>query len=255
MSALRRCSTCTVRDDGRIVPWLAASGPLSYTPENPPTSDYYFQYGWVLAGILAPAMNRRRHFYFGECVKQHTKELFAFWRMARAGSATPIGCHLGGVTADTRVTAPVAVYSMRDARDRSAYLFMQHGSHQLVPTDEQPLLRSGEVTVYRGVQSSTAFRFLHVDHRNLDAGRSRVWRSYVRTQLRMLSDSVLSFSERCPAKPQACGERRPGMARRERAVAGSRGDPGARGDVGRGVKQLATSDRGLGRVRVTRNVL
>ena len=89
MSSSRRYSTCTVRDDGRIVPWLAASGPLSYTPENPPTSDYYFQYGWILPGIFAPATNRRRRFYFGEPVKQYANELFAFWKTARERGAPP----------------------------------------------------------------------------------------------------------------------------------------------------------------------
>ena len=35
-------STSTVRQDGTIVPWLAASGPLANTPESPPPSDYWF---------------------------------------------------------------------------------------------------------------------------------------------------------------------------------------------------------------------
>jgi len=78
MSPRRSYSTCTVREDGRIVPWLAASGALSYTPEDPPSSDYYFRYSWVLPGIFAPTTNKRRHFYFGECVKGHAKELFSF---------------------------------------------------------------------------------------------------------------------------------------------------------------------------------
>ena len=76
MNSSRR-STCTVRDDGRIVPWLAASGPLSYTPESPPPSDYYFQYGWILPGIFDPATNTRRHFYFGAHYKDDAKELLA----------------------------------------------------------------------------------------------------------------------------------------------------------------------------------
>lgn len=194
MTSSRRYSTCTVRDDGRIVPWLAVSGPLSYTPENPPTSDYYFQYSWILPGIFAPATNRRRHFYFGEGVKQDARELFAFWRTAREGGAAPIACHLGGAAAGARITAPVAVFLVRDARGRSAYLFMQHGSYQLVPTDEQPLLRSGEVIVYRGVQTSTVFRFPRVGKGDLSAESRSVLRRYIRAQLRMLSDSVLSFN-------------------------------------------------------------
>ena len=126
--------------------------------------------------------------------KEDARELFAFWRMARDGPASPIACHLGGVTADARMTAPVAVYVVCDALGRAAYLFMQHGSYQLVPVDDQPLLGSGAVILYRGVQRSRAFRFLRVIHGNLGASGRRVWRSYVRTQLRMLSDSELSFN-------------------------------------------------------------
>ncbi len=85
MSARRRYSTCTVADDGRLVPWLATSGPLSYTPEDPPPSDYHFQYGWILPGIFCPSERQRRHFYFGASVKDHAAELFSFWR-----AATPI---------------------------------------------------------------------------------------------------------------------------------------------------------------------
>jgi len=58
--ARRKFSTSTVAADGRLVPWLAASGPLSYTPEDPPASDYYFQYGWILPEILTPTERKRR---------------------------------------------------------------------------------------------------------------------------------------------------------------------------------------------------
>jgi hypothetical protein len=40
-------------------------GPLSYSPENPPDRNYYFQYGWVLPGIFAEGARRRRHYYLG----------------------------------------------------------------------------------------------------------------------------------------------------------------------------------------------
>ena len=41
-------STSTKASDDRLVPRLAAEGPLAYTPELPPASDSLFQYGWVL---------------------------------------------------------------------------------------------------------------------------------------------------------------------------------------------------------------
>ena len=192
MSARRRYSTCTVADDGRLVPWLAASGPLSYTPEDPPPSDYHFQYGWILPGIFCPSERQRRHFYFGASVKDHAAELFSFWRAATEGEAVQVACHLGTVRDSAGVTAPVAVYLARDFRDRANYLLMQHGSYQFVAADEQPLLPSGEIVLYRGVQESEVFRFLRVGR--LDPETRPVWQSYMRTQAQMLSDSVLSFT-------------------------------------------------------------
>jgi hypothetical protein len=46
-----------VAPDGHLVPWLAADGPLAYTPEEPPDRDYYFQYSWIIPGIFADATN------------------------------------------------------------------------------------------------------------------------------------------------------------------------------------------------------
>src|SRR5437867_8354618 len=194
MPSSRRYSTCTVRSDGRVVPWLAASGPLSYSPESPPPSDYYFQYSWIIPDIFDPDTNKRHHFYFGAQFKEHAKELLSFWRAATEGRADSVACHIGGVSAEARITAPVAIDVVRDAADRACYRLMQHGSHQLVPAADQPLLRSGEVVLYRGVQRSSAFRFLRVGQGSLDARWRRVWQSYVRTQSRILSDSVLSFN-------------------------------------------------------------
>lgn len=49
-----RLPTGTVNGAMRVVPWLAAEGPLAYTPESPPPKDYFFQYGWILPGVLRP---------------------------------------------------------------------------------------------------------------------------------------------------------------------------------------------------------
>ena len=48
----KRYSTSTLIDSASCVPWLAAEGPLAYTPENPPATDYFFQYGWILSEIF-----------------------------------------------------------------------------------------------------------------------------------------------------------------------------------------------------------
>ena len=190
---LSRYSTSTVLEDGQIVPWLAASGPLAYTPESPPPSDYWFQYGWVLPGIFAPNTNRRRHHYFGEQWKEYANELFRFWGLARAGRADRVAATVGGLRG-SMIAAPIAVYRMRDVLDRERYVLIQHGSYQLVPVEHQPRLMNGEVTLYRGIERAPTFEFPGFGGVTLMAGASAIWQSYARAQLRMLSDSVTSFN-------------------------------------------------------------
>jgi len=194
MSPQRNHATRTVTEDGRIVPWLAASGPLSYSPENPPSSNYYFQYSWILPGIFAPTTNKRRHFYFGASVRDDAAEVLSFWETARAGRAIRVACELGNVDVASGVVAPLAVYSFRDYRYRAAYLLMQHGSYQVVPADDQPLLRLGEIVLYRGVQTSRVFRFIRMVHASLDGEQRGAWQRYAATQAQVLSDSVVSFN-------------------------------------------------------------
>ena len=64
----------------------------------------------------------------------------------------------------------------------------------MVPVEEQPLLDSGDVILYRGVHESDVFRFLQVDRHNLDQEKRDVWQKYIKTQEQMLSDSILSFN-------------------------------------------------------------
>ncbi len=89
-------STSTVTSDGWIVPWLAADGPLAYSPEEPPERDYFFQFGWVLPGIFAEHTDKRRHLVFGAYRKDDARELFSFWKRARDGKVEGVeghGCH------------------------------------------------------------------------------------------------------------------------------------------------------------------
>lgn len=106
-----RLSTCTVTDTGRLVPWLAAEGPLAYTPEAPPDRDYYFQYGWVLPGVFADHTNTRRHFYFGAGSKERERDLFAFWQVCREAGARRIA-HFDGSIGRDSVAAPLAIYHL-----------------------------------------------------------------------------------------------------------------------------------------------
>ncbi len=188
-----RYSTSTVLENGTILPWLAASGPLAYTPESPPLSNYWFQYSWVLPGIFAPATNRRRHHYFGEQWRDYARELFRFWELAREGRTDRIAGSVGGLRG-SGIAAPIAVYHMKDALDRELYVLIQHGSYQVVPVEHQPRLANGEVTLYRGIEQAPTFRFPNLGAATLMASAPAIWQSYARAQLRMLSDSVISFN-------------------------------------------------------------
>lgn len=178
---------------GELVPWLAASGPLSYTPEASPDRDYFFQYSWVLPGIFASHVNTLQHLYFGARWKTEARELFAFWHAAREGRVDRIAHHDGRVAPDS-VTAPIAVYLARSRLGEARYLLMQHGSYQLVRVADQPLLESGELLLYRGVQEAELFRWPNIGADRSDDGRRHAWRAYVKTQAHVLSDSVRSFN-------------------------------------------------------------
>lgn len=183
--------TCTVARDGRLVPWLAADGPLAYRPEAPPERDYFFKYGWVLPGILSEHARPRRHYIFGAQRKDEAAELLAFWQQAREGTVVRVACCLGTADVDT-VTAPIAIYRTSTAWRGPAYLLIQHGSYQIVEIADQPLLEAGEVVLYRGVQKSEEFRFMSFG--DLDASRRQTWRRYLAVQTHVLADSTGSFN-------------------------------------------------------------
>jgi hypothetical protein len=184
-------STATVTPGGQIVPWLAAQGPLAYSPEEPPERDYYFQYGWVLPGIFAEHTNLRRHYWFGAWSKEHSRELFSFWRQARNGGVRRATCCLGSLT-ENAVIAPLAVYGPLPGWRGADYLFLQHGSYQLVTAEDQPLVETGEVVLYRGVREATEFRLFRPGA--LDAARLRTWKRYLGVQAFLLSDATRSFN-------------------------------------------------------------
>jgi hypothetical protein len=83
-TSLSRFSTSTLAGSQYLVPWLAAEGPLAYSPAEPPPKDYFFQYSWILPGIFNPAINLRRHYYFGSCRRDYADFLFDFWGNAMA---------------------------------------------------------------------------------------------------------------------------------------------------------------------------
>jgi Zincin-like metallopeptidase len=73
----KRYSRSTLIDSGRSVPWLAADGPLAYTPEDPPATDYLFQYSWIVPEIFDSRVNKRCHHSEGCAIEELVAELGA----------------------------------------------------------------------------------------------------------------------------------------------------------------------------------
>ncbi len=109
-------STSTLIAGTEIVPWLVAAGKLAYSPESPPERDYFFQYSWVVPGILQESTNKRCHHWFGDPLKHHplVRLLLRLWNAASQGAHDPVFVSNGVAGPDADVTAPVAAYRHAD---------------------------------------------------------------------------------------------------------------------------------------------
>lgn len=195
----KRYSTSTILCDGTISPWLAASGPLAYSPENPPDSNYFFQYGWLMPSLFQD----RKHYYFGywsslaqrDSLSNITIEfLIDFWAKAKEGNVAPVivrNSHANQLD----FSAPIACYQYRRRRERTdSYMLIQHGSYQTVAVGNQPYLKDGKVQVYRGIGNSKVFHHFIPDK---TAFSDPEWRSigrYWSAHQRAFADSEISFS-------------------------------------------------------------
>ena len=188
-----RFSTSTLIAGTEIVPWLAAAGELAYSPQSPPERDYFFQYSWVVPGILRAGANKRRHYWFGDPSKDDPKVrmLFRFWNQARRGVYYPLFVSHGGAEPATDVTAPVAAYRHHDVhptgRTTERLILMQHGSYHIGEIESQPRVDKGEAVLYRGIQMAETY----VLHR-LTTVETR--RRVLEVHARSLTDSVVSFN-------------------------------------------------------------
>jgi hypothetical protein len=182
--------TSTRTSDHRLVPWLAAEGPLAYTPESPPVRDTLFQYGWVLPQVCRPGL--RRHLYFGAGAREHARVLFEFWDRARRGIVERVLVQHGRLDAGN-LEAPIGVYRHAEPLGDRHYFLIQHGSYQYVPVDEQPELEAGRVLLHRGIGDEKVFRW-HAGEARRDAESKSAWTAYARLQFEILSRSDLSFN-------------------------------------------------------------
>ncbi len=179
-----RFSTSTRIAGDEVVPWLAAAGELAYSPESPPERDYFFQYSWVVPGLLREGVNRKRHYWFGEPWKDDptVQRLFRFWNDARRGACNPLFVSNGLADPATDVTAPIAAY-----RHDGPLVFMQHGSYHIGDMDSQPRIEQGEAMLFRGIQSAPEFLVYRL---STAAARRRIMDVHARS----LTDSVVSFN-------------------------------------------------------------
>ncbi|MBF0314302.1 MAG: hypothetical protein HQK52_12865 [Oligoflexia bacterium] len=179
----KKFSTSTIIGEQEVVPWLAATGALAYTPNNPPDRDYYFQYTWIIPGIFNDKVNKRAQFWFGAGLKDDPTvgDLFDFWNNARKGKITPIYFSLGSTSPQT-VTSPIAIYEHKDSA-----LIIQHGSYQFVKLKDHPFLKEGSVLLYRGIGDKPVFRHYLI-------GNQEVSHQLMNIHSQTLKDSVLSFN-------------------------------------------------------------
>ncbi len=188
-----RFSTSTLIAGTEIVPWLAAAGKLAYSPESPPERDYFFQYSWVVPGILREGTNKRRHYWFGDPLKDHPKVrlLFRFWNAARRGARDPLFVSNGMAGPDVDVTAPVAAFRHHDVHPSGhaaeCLILMQHGSYHIGEIESQLRIEHGEAVLYRGVQTAETY----VLHR---LTTPEIRRRVMAVHARSLTDSVASFN-------------------------------------------------------------
>lgn len=191
----KRFSTSTLIDSTHCVPWLAAHGPLAYTPESPPATDYFFQYSWILPEIFDAQVNKRCHYYFGAPIRQSAARLFGFWRQARNGQIKRIYSSPGVIAGD-KLSVPLAAYraKLRPYDDSDSWLLIQHGSYQWIRLAAQPHLEEGQILLYRGIQRAKTFRYPDFGQDLRGTANRKIWDRYLVLQWRMLSNSVLSFN-------------------------------------------------------------
>lgn len=72
------------------------------------------------------------------------------------------------------------------------HVLIVHGSYQFVRDDDQPLIDSGQLMLYRGVHRSPDYRCF-APH-SLGEAEHRAWRIFSRVQAHVLSDSTRSFN-------------------------------------------------------------
>jgi hypothetical protein len=139
---------CTVTGRGTLVPWLAAKGPYSYTPENAPRVSRLFDYGQIMPSVFT-APGRYSFGINDSRTNDRSFEIYQdFWDAAKDGRVTPVFKAEGKRTEDG-FEAPIAVYKF-SRFDHAHYAVIQNGSYQFLFAEEHPEIENGAIRLYRG---------------------------------------------------------------------------------------------------------
>jgi hypothetical protein len=193
VSKSKRNSTATVTPSGTIVPWLAASGELAYSPDRPPTRRYHFQYSWHMPNAFE---DRKEHRYFG--YSQSLSDdwhgrvgvLSKFWKSATDGRQRPVFVY-EGKRFDEGFLAPIACYDHQGEWPYdTGYVLIQQGSYQLIAHKEQPLMQQGDLCIYRGIGKAEAFNLVDITGVEVDG---QLLIGYWQAMERSFSDSEVAF--------------------------------------------------------------
>jgi len=125
--------------------------------------------------------------------RESARDVFAFWADARRGRFDRVAYH-EGTFAVRCIEAPIAVYRHNRGRGDSAYVFIQHGSYQCVPIDEQPEIEAGYVHLHRGIGDAKVFRFGSAFRTKSAPRLTCAWETYSQLQFDILSRSDVSFN-------------------------------------------------------------
>jgi hypothetical protein len=194
MTTSMKYSTDTVLENGEIVPWLAAKGPLSYTPESPPKSDKIFDYARFMPSIFSEVRRYGNYYPFGATEFPGCPQLLGyFWNLAREKKVKPLYILNGRIWDDGSFRSPIAVYEQRFpvSPNNAFFILIQQGRYQILPIEEQPLLPSGELTLYRGIHKFKEGEDFYLSRSNKDEQQTLSNLAFL--QNFVFSDSLRSF--------------------------------------------------------------
>lgn len=183
--------TNTRLPDGRIVPWLAAKGPLSFTPENPPTDLSLHDYGRIMPGLFT----KEAKYLWG--ISEHdggVETLKYFWQCAADNNLERVHV-LYGEKENPFFKAPMAVYKNKTS---DMYMLMQNGVYQFVRGGDHPRIAEGFVRIHCGIGTNSTYVHKMLWSRDQSLSQlsdqdRQIIRAFFKIHEVNSSDSILNF--------------------------------------------------------------